>query len=365
MAALRIRGMVEEGQGSTVVLEEMGAREFIPLDTVVCDESGTFEISISPSSIAFYVLRYGSRDRATLLMEPGESVYFSAVLDQSGSYEIKGSPGSELLHELSMEHKKTLEELGEITRRNMEMVSSPGYSSLKPKLDRQYDSITSGFREYSLRFIHNNSGSLATLVALYNMYGQRLPVFDPRRDLAVYKLVDSLLLPAYAGFEAVDLLHAQVTEAERVIHEAPATPAFQKGEIAPDFVSSRTDGTQLALSELRGEYVLLSFWAGWSRLARDENPTLRMAMERYGKHPFRILQVSLDDDRDVWTGAIKEDGLVWDHVGDLRRWDTPVADLYRIEKIPGNVLIDPSGRVVETDLFGEKLLEKLDSIFSD
>ncbi len=360
-----IRGMVEDGQGSLVVLEELGARELIPLDTVVCDESGAFEISISASSVAFYVLRFGSLGRVTLLMEPGESAYFSAVLDQSDSHEIKGSPGSELLQELSREHKKTLEALGEITRKNMEMVSTPGYSTLKPQLDRRYDSITSGFRDYSLRFIHSHSGSLSILVALYNMYGQQLPVFDPGKDFEAYKLVDSLLHPAYAGFEAVDLLHAQVKEAESFIHEAPAETAFQKGEIAPDFVSSRTDGTQMALSELRGEYVLLSFWAGWSRLSRDENPILRMAMERYGKYPFRILQVSLDDDRDVWTGAIREDGLVWDHVGDLRRWETPVANLYRIEKIPSNLLIDPSGRIVETDLFGETLLEKLDSIFSD
>ena len=140
---------------------------------------------------------------------------------------------------------------------------------------------------------------------------------------------------------------------------------FQKGEIAPDFVSSRIDGSQLALSDLRGDYVLLRFWAGWSRLSRDENPTLKRAQEMYGEQPFRILQVSFDDNREIWTGAIREDGLDWDHVSELTRWETPVADLYKVEKIPCNLLLDPSGRIVDTDLFGDKLLEKLKIIFSD
>ena len=62
--------------------------------------------------------------------------------------------------------------------------------------------------------------------------------------------------------------------------------------------------------------------------------------------------------------AIKEDGLNWDHVSELMRWDTPVADLYHLEKIPSNVLVDPSGKIIGTDLFGERLLEKLELIFT-
>ena len=140
---------------------------------------------------------------------------------------------------------------------------------------------------------------------------------------------------------------------------------IQNGEIAPDFVSSRPDGSDLALSDLRGNYVLLSFWAGWSYMSRDENSVLKKAQELYGRFNFRILQVSFDDSRETWLHAIKEDGLDWEHVSELKRWETQVADLYHVEKIPSNVLVDPSGRVVETDLFGDRLLEELELIFSE
>ena len=361
----RISGILEGGQGQTVLIEEMGAREYIPIDTVTCDDSGAFEISFSPEETAFYVLRYGSGGYVTLLMEPGEEIEFTGSYDSKDFYDIKGSTGSELLLKLSLEHKNVLNELGKITRKNMELVSSPDYAAIKPVLDHQFDSITNGFYQYSVQFIRENPGSLAILVALYNLYGQGLPVFYPHKDLHIYQFVDSALLSNYNGFEAVDLLHAQIIEAEQALKDEGHVPTLQKGEIAPDFVSSRTDGGQLALSELRGDYVLLSFWAGWSRLSRDENTILKRAYETYGEYKFRILQVSFDDNRKVWTDAIKEDGLEWDHVSELMRWETPVADLYHIDKIPCNVLIDPAGRIVDTDLFGEKLFEKLESIFTN
>jgi peroxiredoxin len=363
--ATEIRGSLKEGTGESVLLEEMGAREYIPIDTVICDASGSFSMEFFPDQVAFYVLRYGQSGYNTLLMEPGEKLKFSGNFTEPASFSVRGSPGSELLRKLAYEHKLSLEALEEIGRLNREHLTSPDYASLKLKFDRQFDSITSSFQQYSLRFILDNPGSPAILIALYNLYGQGLPVFNPQTDLYVYQFVDSALMASHSNLEAVRLLHAQVNEAEQIMNREPAVGGIQKGEIAPDFVSSRPDGSELALSDLKGNYVLLGFWAGWSGLSREENPTLRKAVERFGDRNFRILQVSLDDDRDTWTRAITEDDLEWEHVSDLMRWDTPVAAIYQVEKIPYNVIIDPNGRVVATDLYGEKLLSTLDNLLNN
>jgi peroxiredoxin len=331
---------------------------------VVCDASGSFKISFAASEVAFYVLRYGANRRITLLIEPGEQVELSDSMEGGNSYAVQGSKGSRLLHQLSEQHQWTLDALGEITRKNMELVSDPEYASLKPELDRKFDSITSAFHDYSVEFIKTHSESLAILVALYNLYGQGLPVFNPADDLDVYQYVDSALYSKYRGIEAVDLLHAQITEAALSMGQDEHLQSLQQGEIAPDFVSSRPDGSQLALSDLKGNYVLVSFWAGWSALSREENVFLKKAFQTYSGHPFKILQVSLDDSLEDWTGAIVADGLEWEQVSDLQRWDSPVADLYRVEKIPSNVLVDPFGRVVDKDLLGERLLVVLESIFN-
>ncbi len=363
--ATEIRGIFQNGAGERVLLEEMGAREYIPVDTVVCSDSGDFAISFSQEQIAFYVLRYGPTGYITLLLEPGESVDFHGELDDKDTYSIKGSPGSALLQTLATEHKKSLEALGEIARMNREFVSTPDYTELKQKLDLQFDSITSAFQDYSISFIHKHESSPAILIALYNLYGQGIPVFHPSTDFPVYRFVDSLMMANHGEMEAVRMLHAQVAEAKALMESDQGSSWLNLGEIAPDFVSSRPDGSALALSSLRGNYVLLGFWASWSNLSKEENATLLKAYERYGNRNFRILQVSVDDSKEAWTGAIEEDGLIWDHVSDLKRWETPLVDLYGVEKIPFTVLIDPSGKIVETELYGEQLLNKLDQILNN
>ncbi len=237
-------------------------------------------------------------------------------------------------------------------------------SGSKHALDLQFDSVTNAFQDFSLEFIHNNQESLAILIALYNLYGKGLPVFHPDEDLDVYRFVDSFLSQKYNGFDAVDLLHAQVLEAEAAKNNPSQNPGPAVGEIAPDFVSSTPDGSKMALSELRGNYVLLSFWAGWSKLSREENAILRNAWATFGHMPFRILQVSFDGDEEVWLNAVEQDTLDWYHLSELRRWETVVADLYHIEKIPANYLIDPAGNIVGVDLFGTELMDELERIFS-
>jgi peroxiredoxin len=363
-SVIQIEGKIDSGEGSEVLLEEMGARAFIPIDTVMCDASGSFEFNFTADQVAFYVMRYGARNRVTLLLEPGERLLFSGSMADESDYVVKGSHGSELLKELSDRHQKTLKALEEISSRNMEIMGDPSYASMKMKLDRKFDSLTSDFHDFSLNFIHTNRESLAILVALYNLYGQALPVFHPEADLEVYRFVDSVLYTQYSGFEAVDLLHSQLSEAILLQEQSAHFQSIQPGEIAPDFVSSRPDGSELALSDLRGNYVLVSFWAGWSQLSRDENGILNQANSTYREYPFKILQVSLDENREVWTAAIREDGLEGEQVSDLLRWDSPVVNLYQVEKIPSNILVDPSGKVVAADLLGNELLEKLESIFN-
>ena len=360
---IEIEGVLEKGAGYDVILEEMAAREFIPVDTATCNEQGEFHISFKSGRVAFYVLRTGSSGYITLLMEPGEKIEYKGSYGQPDPYTVKGSEGSELLMVLAQEHKRTLEALGLITRKNMELQATSGYAQLKEDLDRQFDSITTVFHDYSLDFIDRNQESPAILIALYNLYGQGLPVFHPEGDLEVYRFVDSVLTPAYGDLEVVRLLHAQVLGAQLPEDHDAQVRGPEIGEIAPDFVSSRPDGDRMALSDLKGKTVLLSFWAGWSKLSREENRYLKEAWTRHGTQPFRILQVSFDEDAAVWLRAIEEDGLKWDHVSDLRRWETVVADLYGVEKIPSNFLVDPEGRIIGRDLFANELTEYLENLY--
>jgi peroxiredoxin len=131
------------------------------------------------------------------------------------------------------------------------------------------------------------------------------------------------------------------------------------GSEAPDFQQATPEGGSFGLSQLRGKYVLIDFWASWCRPCRIENPNVKRIYERFHNKGFEILGVSLDRDHASWVKAIQDDGLPWKHVSDLGFWNNAVAQEYGVSSIPYTVLVDREGKILEKGLRSEQLEAKL------
>jgi thiol-disulfide isomerase/thioredoxin len=136
------------------------------------------------------------------------------------------------------------------------------------------------------------------------------------------------------------------------------------GAEAPDFSQNTIEDKPFKLSQLRGKYVLIDFWASWCGPCRRENPNVVKMYETYKDKGFEILSVSLDNAKDRWLQAIADDQLTWKHVSDLKGWKNEVAQLYEVSSIPKTFLLDPQGKILATDLRGEALEAKLKEIFN-
>lgn len=333
-----------------IYLDYLTATQIVPHDTAVVDAEGNYSFNNPIEKMGYYRLKISDQNFINLILEKGESAKVNG--DASNlveTYSVDGSSESKKLKVFNDIIKANAIAQDSINRIYQANKNDPNlFIELQKASFNTINKMNSSF----IKLINENPASLVSLAAA----GQ----LDPEQNFEILKKVDNALAQEMPESDYYQKFHKKIEQLSQLA----------VGSNAPDIVLEGRNGETISLSSLKGNVVLIDFWASWCRPCRAENPNVVEAYNKYHKDGFEVFSVSLDgmpqqqSAKQDWIDAIAKDGLIWNsHVSDLKGWSSSVVAQYGFQGIPFTVLLDKEGKIIGKNIRGVTLHEKLAEIF--
>jgi peroxiredoxin len=338
-----VSGKIQNAPEGYVILSQFTDTRPIVLDTLELSKDGEFSYELDVDVPTFYDLNlFGERSVRLALHK--EDVRVAYDFQNAESLEITGSQDTKemvKIDKLMSDYQAKVNKLNEAYYEAMSANKSEAIKQIQVDAMDLESEQSKAVKET----INSMGSSFATLAAI--------GLLNTKNE---FQFIDSLadkLNEEYPDNKMIIQLKQQLNEMR----------ALSLGQVAPDFELPTPDGKMVKLSDLRGKYVMIDFWAAWCKPCREENPNVVRLYEEYKDKGFDIIGVSLDRTKEAWVEAIEQDGLTWTQVSDLAYFNSAAATLYQIEAIPATYLLDPEGKIIGKDLRGPSLENKLAEIF--
>ncbi|WP_181306308.1 TlpA disulfide reductase family protein [Rufibacter sp. XAAS-G3-1] len=342
----RISGKINNMTTGKVFLDELGEQAFVPFDTAQINKDGTFVMEGTVAEPAIYKLGFENQEGIMLVVD-NKSIEVTADSGQvAQTYTVTGSKDSELIQELN-KIMQSMQQNATALNQQFQEASTAGNEAEVKRLQEQFMALQQENQNQLKAFVKANPSSVVSVYTAGNVLN-----LDEH-----YTFVDSM----NTAFKSA-LPNSKYTKSLEARLSKMRSTAM--GSAAPDIKLPSPDGPEIALTSLRGKYVLIDFWASWCGPCRKENPNVVRMYNKYKDKGFEIFGVSLDQDRAKWLKAIEADKLTWPHVSDLKGWESSAATLYGITAIPQTILLDKEGKIIAKNLRGEALEEKLASLLN-
>lgn len=335
----KISGTIENvTDGEFVYLQEVKGRELIKLDSAAVT-NGAFTFNGRQDSVVNRYITYtpkeGRGPHVDFFLENGN---ITVTLGEEST--VAGTPNNDIYQAYKNEVGVLRKEMSNLYKK----FSEEGLSEeQKAEIEKQFEELNNKLNDLTFQTIDAN---ITNPVGIYlwpqNSYSMELAQLQ------------TLAAKVPAEYQS----NANIANLLKRIDILTKTAVGQK---FTDFTMADTEGNPVKLSDFiaKNKYTLIDFWASWCGPCRREMPNVVDAYKAYSKKGFGIVGVSLDNDAEKWKAAIKDLGMTWPQMSDLKGWQCEGAALYGVNSIPATVLVDQEGTIIERNLRGEAIKEKL------
>ncbi len=338
----QLTGTIDDANAGWIVLSKVVNNELVPFDSIN-SQKGEFSFSGIIDMPEMYYMKFNEHGIThRIFIEPGK-ISVSGTLEEP---QVAGSASHDIYHRYLQDmisHDDRRQAIYDDFRAAMDADDEEKMDQIR----QQVDELDLELETYIDDFIVAQKDNVAgPFVLISNVYQYSLDQLIEKRELFDEPI---------AASRYVKRLDEQIAKLQSVAI----------GQVAPLFIQSDPEGNPVALADLRGNYLLVDFWASWCGPCRRENPNIVAAWQKYNDKGFDVLGVSLDRKRADWLKAIEDDNLTWTQVSDLKFWSNEASSLYGVNSIPASFLLDPQGVIIAKDLHGEELHQKLADIFGE
>ncbi|MGN6394036.1 MAG: redoxin domain-containing protein [Mucilaginibacter sp.] len=349
-SALVINGTIlHPGSQKKVVLMAVDSSQVAVVDSANLNEQNKFVFKHAAPYASLFMLRIGN-SIYDVIGKNGDEIDFTADLsDKQGNYDVKGSPETEKIKEFDKIRNAFIIQRTKLAEEYDSVAQSYGKStdSLVNIYRPKYQKNMTDLAQASIKFANDNASSIAGFYAIAMLE-------DPTQyEQQVIAYVNKIR----GNFPDNAAVQGYIRQVDKLI-------PVSIGHKAPDFTITGIDGKPIKLSDYKGKYVMLDFWASWCVPCRQENPNVVKQYTKFHPMGLNILGISLDQDKAKWQQAINADKLVWNHASDLKNFEGATERLYHVEGIPSNFIINPDGIIVAKNVRGTDLEDFLNKTFN-
>lgn len=340
-----ITGTVESAaDGDTVFLQTLDVWNFVNLDTaVIANGKFTFEGVQDTAVYRYLSCKLGEQEflRTDFFLENGN---ITANLSKDSS-SVTGTLNNDVYQGIASQLKPIYAQQREIregfVKRKYTDAQKDSLSILFSELDRK-------LKEINLEGLRKNiSNAVGAYLLKSNYYSM---------DVAELDTLIQKIAPEFKADEKI----------QKIANYVSSVKATSVGQKFTDFAMKDLEGKDVKLSDYagKGKVIVVDFWASWCGPCRAGMPALKETYKKYKGDKFDIVGVSLDKDMKAWADAVKELGLEWAQMSDLKFWDCEAAGLYGVNAIPALVVIDKDGTIAARDIHGDELNAKIEELIA-